>query len=273
MFRIITVGLGLLSISLLLGSSIMTLFNGNPETLSSNTSTSEANLQRTDSPLGSSASGRDYSSGLTQGSTGPGIVTSIAALPSSSVAVEVAIRSEVDNKFRAFIDSVAMDSEHRLQLTEAFTKNYTELAKIAANEDSSSSALQDANYVVNQMAAYLSSDELAELETFLEDSARQGYEEKWLPQLDSLSSGLSSDNKQQILETLFSETYATTNPNGTDVAANAQEFLNKQLQAIENARLTLKTTLTQAQFELANQFLVEQEMGLHSAAVIFGSND
>ena len=181
-----------------------------------------------------------------------------------SPSVSDAIRAQVSVRLGEFIDTLTGDDQRRAKVKTALTEAYEDAAQSAA----SSVNVSDSNFVVNALESILDGDELTQLETFLEDSSRTAFVDTYSPQLDLLSPELAASNKRLLLDTLFAETYAATNPNG-NLSSDTSDFLTKQLDAIRLTRDSIRGAVQGEQFEFANDFLKEQEAGLNTALDIF----
>jgi hypothetical protein len=81
----------------------------------------------------------------------------------------------------------------------------------------------------------------------LEQFSRQAFAETYNSQVDLVSPQLVAGNKQLLLDTLFTETYAATNPDGNSTGPTP-DYLTKQLEAIRITRDSLRGVLEATQF-------------------------
>lgn len=264
MIRILTVALAFFAISILLASGWATLFP-NEETLQPtsdvnekiglNTSQSRENSQgvRPNIPrnLGSSSA-----------------VFSNSKLDKSASSLQ-ALEDQVSNQLAGYVSQLDTDESRSAVVLAALSQAYKDAAALAATTDASSTQNQDPNYVVNAMAEFLDAQELLELELYLETSSKDQFLTTYGPQIDLLSSTLSTSGRELLLETYFAEHYAATNPHGSLAPQNSMDFVSKQLEAIEVTREQLRSGLDVADFTIADAFLSAQAAGLEMAQNLF----
>jgi hypothetical protein len=193
----------------------------------------------------------------------------VLAEPSElGLSVAIAIDEQVSMGLREFVVALAGDEQRGASIMIALSNAYADRAANRAIMFPLGSGGMDPNFVVNALQGVLDSDELTQLETFLQDLSRKSFAETYSPQIDLISPQLEAGNKQLLLDTLFVETYAATNPDG-NTAGQTNDFLAKQLDAIRLTRGSIRGAVQGSQFELANDFLNEQEAGLNKAVEIF----
>jgi len=195
-----------------------------------------------------------------------------------NASAEESLRLEIDIRFTDFIAGLNGSPQRIEAIRQEFIAAYTDILAFGialAQGDiapAEAESRTDPNYVVNQMAVLLTSEELTELETFMESEARQRFQSTYSPQLDVIGVELSVDNRAALLETLFMETYLLVNRDGLGTSSDLVSGFQRQLEAIENTRDSLRVSMTPAQFTEANAFLSEQEQGLLGAQTIFFRN-
>ncbi|GJM13529.1 MAG: hypothetical protein DHS20C12_19320 [Pseudohongiella sp.] len=188
------------------------------------------------------------------------------------------LRLETDIRFEEFLEGLSGSGQRIAEIQQQIVDAYADILAfgVALQEGSigpaEAEARADPNYVVNQLAQLLTSEELTELESFLEEDAREQFLSVYSPQIEVMGVDLNGDNKEILLETLFLETYLQVNRNGLGAASDLESSLQRQLQALESARDNLRASLSADQFEAANIFLREQEQGLLGAQTIFSTN-
>ena len=106
----------------------------------------------------------------------------------------------------------------------------------------------------------------------MEEGARQRFKTTYSPQLELIGVELDAQNKERLLEALFTETYLRVNSDGLGAPANLEAGLQRQLDAIESARESMRRALSTEQFQQADLFLIEQEQGLLGAQTIFSTH-
>lgn len=190
----------------------------------------------------------------------------------------VSLESEVELRFRGYLGSLAGSPQRIDAIRQELIAAYVDILAfgIALQQGdiapAEAEARTDPNYVLNQLAEILTSEELTELETFMETAARERFQSTYSPQLELIGVELNTDNKERLLETLFTETYLLVNSNGLGTVSDLVSGFQRQLDAIENTRDSLRVSMTPEQFEQANAFLSEQERGLLGAQAIFSKN-
>lgn len=180
-----------------------------------------------------------------------------------STVVGHAIDEQVSIRLGDFIETLVGDEERHKTIKDALTAAYATAASSIG-----SSQNQDPNFVVNALEGLLDDDELTQLETFLEESSRARFLETVSPQVDLISPSLDASSKQVLLETLFTETYAATNPESNSTGLTS-DYLANQLVAIQRTRDAIRAALQPAQLELANDFLDQQAAAINMAISIF----
>lgn len=195
-------------------------------------------------------------------------VSSLNGLAATSLSnsVGLAIQMQVTDKLDAFIGSLVGDEERRRNVRAALVSAYSDAAELAAN----GTTLNDPDYVLNSLAPLLDADEQMQLETYLEDSSREAFMETYGPQIELVSPTLEPTNAQLLLETLFAETYGSTNPDGIPLSQTV-DYLDSQLQAIQATRQRMRGSMEPSQFQLMDEFLTTQENGILKAQQIFAS--
>lgn len=267
MIRILTIALALLAITVLLASSFATLFPGT-DAIDSNTDDSVPEGVELDQNI-SNKLDRD---GLRPNSETIFAVDSTglaASRLSASTFSQQALQIQVSNQLQAYVNELNAGQERQEEVLEAILQAYKDAAALAGNQDPSNTRSQDPNYVVNAMAEYLDSDELTALELVLETSSRQQFDDSFSPQLEIISPTLSSNVKQVLLDTFFTELYAATNPHGSLAPQNSADFLARQQDAIQLTQDQLQGTLPAAEYALVNDFLSEQAAAIKLAQSLF----
>lgn len=203
-------------------------------------------------------------------------IASLGADP--SVAAMGSLHSEVANRFANYLASLAGSADRIAELRSHLTAAYADILAFGVAieqgliSEEEAAARADANYVLNQMAAHLTPIELTALETFMEDEARERFQSSYAPQLEVVGVELGSEDRRNLLETFFMETYLLVNANGLGAASSLASGFQRQIEAIENTRIALGASMTAEQFQQAQKFLDEQERGLQGALTIFGAN-
>jgi len=189
-----------------------------------------------------------------------------------------ALDSEIDMRFADFLANLAGTPQRKEVIRQEIAAAYSDILAFGVAlqrgdiSPAEAEAHRDPNYVLNQLASVLTSEELTELETEMETEARQRFQSTYAPQLEVIGVELTEAGQETLLETLFTETYLLINRNGLGTAANLNSGFQLQLDAIENARDSLRVSMTPAEFEQAEAFLSEQERGLLGAQTIFSNN-
>lgn len=252
-------------------------------------SESESSAANIEQPaLRSSSEGRDASRSPEGRRSISGARSATALEPTSSVlqtlgttltpTTEAALQLETDSRFAEFLAGLNGSPQRIEEVRQALIAAYADIlafgvalqqGDIAAAE---AEARTDPNYVLNQLADLLTPEELTGLETFMEADARQRFESTYSPQLEVIGVELSVDNRERLLETLFTETYLLVNSDGLGMPSDLVSGFQRQLDAIENTRVSLRLSMTPEQFEQADGFLSEQERGLLGAQTIFSTN-
>ncbi|MCG8412766.1 MAG: hypothetical protein MI746_00990, partial [Pseudomonadales bacterium] len=187
--------------------------------------------------------------------------------------VQEAVQSEIDLDFEGFLNTFASDrkAEIRDQLVLAYTE--IRLAGIAIERGEFSaeeiSAFENPQHVLDKMATVLTGEELGELSEALQARARSKFDLAHLSQIDLIAEDLLPGNRELLLDKLFDETYALTNPDGIGQAANLSFRTERQLEAINRTRESLRTGMSPDQFELVETVLSEQEQAVAAASLIF----
>ncbi|MBL4573355.1 MAG: hypothetical protein JKY86_09825 [Gammaproteobacteria bacterium] len=195
-----------------------------------------------------------------------------------NASAEESLQLEIDIRFTDFLAGLNGSPQRIEAIRQEFIAAYTDILAFGialAQRDitpAEAEARTDPNYVVNQMAGLLTSEEMTELETLMESEARQRFHSTYSPQLDVIGVELSVDNRASLLETLFMETYLLVNRDGLGTTSDLVSGFQRQLEAIENTRDSLRVSMTPEQFTEANAFLSEQEQGLLGAQTIFFKN-
>ncbi len=267
MLRVLVLSLSLLALAVLLSSAVISYLGVEQDD-------SGGLAQPIPDSAGRSESQNPQGSNLTRPSPRPSAGTSyfdgVGPTESSDLSTNVAsaIESQVAFRLEPFIGNLA-GGDQRRDGVRAMLKNAYADALVSSVSPLGGQNI-DPNFVVNAMAQVLDGAELTQLETFLEQSSRETFVETYSSQVDLVSPDLAADNKQLLLETLFTETYGATNPDG-NATGSTQDYLAKQLDAIRITRDSLRGTLEAGQFDLANEFLSEQEAGLNVALGIFAA--
>ncbi len=189
-----------------------------------------------------------------------------------------ALQAETALRFTDFLNGLDGSSERIDAIREALIGAYADILAfgVALQQGdiapAEAAARADPNYVLNQLAGLLSSEELTELETFMESEARESFLSTYSPQLELLDVQLSAEIQDRLLETLFTETYLLVNSNGIGAPSDLVLGFQRQLDAIANTRDSLRASLSTEQFDQADAFLAEQERGLLGAQIIFSTN-
>ncbi len=200
-----------------------------------------------------------------------------ARAPALSDETLASVEAEVDTRFEAYLHSLDIPDQRREQLRSRLIAAYGDILAFGAGVQrgditaAEAASRTDPNYVVNQLAEVLSAGELTALGTYLEEEARQRFQNVYAPQLEVVATGMDGAGRAQLLETLFTETYLLVNENGIGTAANLELSFQRQLDAIRNTRQSLRASLSPQQFAQANLFLTEQEKGLQGAQTIFAT--
>lgn len=267
MIRILTIALALLAITILLASSFAVLFPAE-ESAADGESNS---LSQTRLP----ASARQSGNGARPAIAAPLSATAqdrFAASLKQSPMVAQALENQVTNQLAGYVDLLGESEAKETEIMAALSQAYKDAAALAATKNASNSHSQDPNFVVNAMAEMLEPEELSELELYLENTSKQQFLETVAPQVEIISASLPVELKQQLLDSYFAQHYAATNPHGSLAPQNSADFLKAQLDAIRATRTQLRNSLPEPEFELANQFLNEQEAGLDLGLGLFELN-
>lgn len=195
-----------------------------------------------------------------------------------NASAQESLELETDIRFANYLEDLSGSPQRLDAIREELIAAYADIlafgiavqqGDIAPDE---AEARTDPNYVLNQLAGLLTSEELTQLETYMESEARQRFQSTYSPQLELIGVELSADNQTTLLETLFTETYLLVNRDGLGTGSDLVSGFQRQLDAIENTRDSLRVSMSSEQFEEANAFLGEQERGLQSAQTIFSRN-
>lgn len=268
MVRLIVLCLSLLGLSILLSSAVLTFLSAGDEVKTQ--SLDEEAVQHEAKSLQEQA--ESLSRRALPKANGISNLPTTISIDSTSISKSVsnAIDLQVSTRLGEFLDSLAGSDQRHAIVRQALTKAYADAAGLAATASPMNEFGHDSNFIINSLATELDSNELTQLETYLEDASRQEFLHNYSPQLDLVSPQLEAANKTFLLETLFTETYAATNPDGNP-AGQTTDYLTSQLDAIRLTRESIRGALSEAQLELANDFLDEQEAGLSMALEIFGT--
>ncbi len=268
MIRLLVLCLSLIGLTILLTSAVLTFLAADEEVVVQTGETAASKRSaRSEQAAESRPNPLRPVPGLGQ-STAVDITTVTAEL---SGLVSLAIDDQVATRLGEFIDNLSGDDERRDIVRQALAEAYAKAATSTATQNLTAGSIRDSNFIVNSLEAVLDSNELTQLESYLEDSSREAFLQTYSPQLELVSPQLNADDKQFLLDTLFTETYAATSPDG-NATGQTSDFIAAQLEAIRLTRDSIKGALSEAEFELANEFLSEQEAGLKTAMDIFGSN-
>lgn len=267
MIRIITIALALLAITVLLASSISVLF---PSSETPAKSPGPAD-DRQNQLLYNREDGKGDRPFPPDAAASRSLGVLVDAVPRSPLA-EKALATQVSNQVSGFVEGLVYDEDRRAELMEAFSQAYKDAAALGASRNSLNTQSQDPNFVVNSMAKILESEELSELELYLENTSKQQFLETVVPQVEIISASLPTELKQQLLDSYFAQHYAATNPHGSLAPQSSAGFLKAQLDAVRATRTQLQNSLPKSEFELANQFLNEQEAGLDLGLGLFELN-
>lgn len=266
MIRILTIALALLAITVLLASSFATLFSGEEPAVDTNTGNDAERGQAT--ATDSATNGRGSRPVLPK-SVFLASANSDAIASTRSTLSRQALATQVSNQLQEYADGLDGGSERAGEILQALSQAYQEAAALAANPDLSNTQNRDPNYVVNAMAELLDAEELTELELFLETSSKRQFLDTYSSSLEIVSPTLSSNIKQLLLDTFFTEHYAATNPHGSLVPANSTDFLVRQMDAIRLTQDQLRGTLPASEFTLVDNFLAQQAAGIDLALSLF----
>lgn len=252
-----------------------------PENLTSATSDEETTqgiaIENRDAPR--SVASRDFLAGPGRAAIPEPAAALLRSLGTTLSATTVgALELEIDIRFTDFLAGLDGSPQRIEDIRQALIAAYADILAfgVALQQGSITPAeaesRADPNYVLNQLAELLGPEEVIELETYLEADARRRFLTTYEPQLELISGQLSLENREALLETLFTETYLLENNNGIGAASNLESGFQRQLEAISNTRDSLRSTMTPEQFTQANAFLDEQEQGLLGAQTIFSPN-
>jgi len=181
------------------------------------------------------------------------------------------VSADIQTRFADFVAGLNLPADRELQVWNQLQLAYEEIYGAAAMlaENPAALSLTDPDYVLNRMAEVLEPDELASMEYFLEDSARERFLFNNAPQLELVAPNLNEENQQMILETLFVETYSRVNPDGIGNPASLGVTFQHQLDAIRATRESLRQSMGDSQFAAAEEFLQSQAQALETARQIF----
>ena len=197
----------------------------------------------------------------------------IAPLYANNANVQQTVAEEISNEFSSYLAefSSARQSSIRDLLVEAYTD--IQLVALAAEtgtlSDSDLDNLSNPNYVLDTMQALLSAQELTHLENYLETRARNRFDLANASAVDALASELSRENREALLDTLFTQNYLILSPDGIGAKANLGLRADMQLRAISETRKSLQATLSEEQFAMAENFLAAQETAIAGMGIIF----
>lgn len=267
MIRILTIALAFLAITVLLASSFATLF---PDDNAVDNSTDGS------VPIMAEPAQNAFNKPIDEGDH-PNLSKDFATKSIDLVeprqvfsgVTQQTLPHQVAGRLQGYVNELEGGQGRVEQVLDALSQAYQEAAALGANTDPSNTVNQDPNYVVNAMGEFLDADELTELELFLETSSKQQFIDSYGPQLEIISPTLSSDVKQVLLDTLFTEVYAATNPHGSLAPQNSAAFLARQQDAIQLTQDQLRSTLSAEEYALVDNFLSEQAAGIKLAQSLF----
>lgn len=267
MIRILTIALALLAITILLASTFAVLFPSEEPIVEGNI---ENNPQTNLSISERASSGGARPPGLVR----PSAVTQdgVASSLNKSPLVTQALENQVVSQLAGFVNDLSVSGTREAEIIAMLIQAYKDAAALGATKNASNTQSQDPNFVVNAMAEILEPAELTELELYLENTSRQQFLQTVAPQVEIISGSMPAELKQQLLDSYFTQHYAATNPHGSLAPQSSADFLQAQLDAIRLTRTQLENNLPKAEFELANQFLNEQEAGLDLGLGLFEIN-
>jgi len=194
-------------------------------------------------------------------------------LLSENLELQKLTRDEVVRSFQSFLD--LFPEERRGPILVALSDAYVDIQLIglAIEQDrllpEEIAAIKNPNHVFDRVSLHLHGEEIDLLEQELEARAKRSFSIANDTQLALMPPGLSSDSQKQLLDKLFTETYALTTPNGIGYSASLADRLNNQLRAAELTRESLRGTLPADQFVAVDAYLREREAALGAAAIIF----
>ena len=187
----------------------------------------------------------------------------------------LSVADEVIADFSDFLDGFS-NSEQRT-VADALTKAYTDiqLVGLAAEMENLSedelATLANPNHVLEVMSSQLSTQKLTELENFLEERARKRFDLASESSISALAAELEPQSREQLLDTLFTQTYLLVNPDGIGSRANLGLRANEQLRAINNTREALRHSLSEEELILVEAYLQERETATATMGFIFDS--
>lgn len=191
---------------------------------------------------------------------------------------KTSLETETDIRFSDFLAGLSGSPQRVDEIRQQLITAYADILAfgIALQEGdigpAEAESRADPNYVLNQVAELLTAQELTELETYMEADARERFQSTYEPQLELIGVELSGESKDRLIETLFTQTYLLVSSDGIGASSDLESRFQRQLEAIARTRDSLRVSMTPEQFEQANKFLSEQELGLLGAQTIFSVN-
>ena len=192
-----------------------------------------------------------------------------------SVARQEALAEQLQTEFGDFLAGLEAEPERAAAVRSSMLQALTEIAQISAALQSGQltsmqlDAISDPNHVVNRVSGLLEPDEITALEDQIESRAHNEYLRVVSPQLETMASGLTPENRELLLQTFYAERSDANMPFGIGALVGPGENLDLQLKAVNITREQMRLRMTPAQFSIAEAFLDDQEKALVAARIAF----
>lgn len=187
-----------------------------------------------------------------------------------------AIEQEAEGLYFNFFGELSLDEDQLTEAVSALSVAQRNRLLVAAAIDKGQLSeeellqIRNPNYFLEIASIYLNAEQLTQFEEQLRAGSYQSFHEANASHLQIAAQNLDEESVNLVLEELFENTHARTNPHGIGFSSSPAWVAEQQLDAIAATRQSLISSLPSGQFRAVEVFLNEKEQALAATSILFG---